>query len=801
MIRLFVSCLLLGSLSAPLLITAQTREKVENIENSSTISGTILSVDSLPLELVSVSLVKQNRGTLTNNEGRFQLANVAPGKYILLIQMLGAKEIELPVEVAAGEVAAVNYRLTKENIQALQEVRVTNVVNKFAKKESMYVARMPLKNLENAQVYNIVSKELIQEQMAVDLGSVAQSVPGAGIPMLANQGRVTFRSRGFEIEPNARNGVAGAAFSAIDIANLERIEVIKGPSSTLFGTNISSSYGGLMNRVTKKPYNGTGGEVAYYGGSWNYNRLTFDANTPVNADKTALLRLNGATTFDRSFQDQGFTNSISLAPSFSYQVTDRLSLLFDVEYGQAKGTSVVRFNPYTGSNKTQSIVDMKFPYNKTFLGNDITYQTQMMNIFAQANYKISDHWTSQTVVSRARSSINGYITALNGRTDSTLRASVIVGYTNFIATDIQQNFIGDFYIGKFRNRMVAGLDYYNNFNDFDRVTVNTTTINFVNPPANYRISRFKIDSLASTGTLRKENAGDNSYAAYVSDVFNITDRLLVMASLRVDRYQYKGVYDVNTGVTSGGLGTSGAQAGPYGQTSLSHKLGLVYELYKDHVSVFGNYLNGFYNRSGIAADGTSFKPEHGNQLEFGVKGDVLDHKLAGTISYYNIKVANALRTDPNDANYSIQDGTQLSKGFEAELTANPVTGLNIVTGYAYNNSKYTNADASVQGLRPALSGPEKMFNFWISYRFATGNLKGFGAGFGGNSGSSSYQTNTQTAKVIIPAYTLLNASVFYDHPKFRIGCKVDNITSEKTWSVRLTPQNPARFIGSLALKF
>jgi iron complex outermembrane recepter protein len=557
----------------------------------------------------------------------------------------------------------------------------------------------------------------------------------------------------------------------------------------------------LYNRVTKKPFNGFGGEVAYFGGSWNYNRLAVDINTPINADKTALMRFNGATTFERSFQDQGFTNTISLAPSFSYQVNDRLSLLFDVEFGQAKGTSVVRFNPYTGSNKIQSIADMQFPYNKTFLSNDLTYQTQMMNIFAQANYKISGQWTSQTIVSRARSTINGYITALTGIADSVIRPQVIAGYTSFIATDIQQNFIGDFNIGKFRNRLVVGLDYYNNFNDFDRVTVNTTNVNFIDPPAGYRVSRFKVDSLTSRGTLRKETAGDNTYAAYASDVFNLTDRLMVMLSLRVDRYQYKGVYNVTTGQTSGGNGTSGTQAGPYGQTTLSHKSGLVYQLVQDRLSLFGNYMNGFFNRSGVSKDGTQFKPEHANQLEFGVKGDIWHHKLVGSVSYYDIEVENVLRTDPTDVNYSIQDGTQRSKGVEVSITANPLSGLNLVAGYAYNDSKLLKADATVQGLRPANTGPANMYNFWISYRFPKGQLQGLGAGLGGNMGSDSYQTNTQTAKVIIPSYTLLDASVFYDLPRFRIGFKVDNITSEKAWSVRLTPQAPSRFTGNIALKF
>jgi iron complex outermembrane receptor protein len=771
------------------------------------ISGKVLLVDGQPYASAAVTILETRKTTLTDEQGNYSFSNIDAGSYTVRIQLLGFPQKDFKVTVTAGQTAAADYRLDKENVQALQEVTVAGVTNKFTQKESVYIARLPLKNLENPQVYNSVPKALFQEQMAVDLGSIAKNVPGAGIPMIANQGRVTFRSRGFDTEPNARNGVAGAAFSFIDPANLERIEAIKGPSATLFGNSIASSYGGLYNRVTKKPYNGFGGEVGYTTGSWNFNRLTVDVNTPINADRTALFRLNGATTWEHSFQDQGYTNSVSVAPSFSYQITDRLSLLLDVEFGQAKGTSVVRLNPYVAvpagaTEITRSIADIGFPYNKTFLSNDLTYSTQMMNIFGQINYKISEEWTSQTILSRARSSISGDITALNGRTETTIRPNVIVGYTQFIATDFQQNFIGDFKIAGHRNRVVVGLDYYNNYNDFDRVTVNLPDVDFINTPASYRVSQFKVDSLTSKGTLRKETNRDNTYAAYASDVFSITDRLHAMLSLRVNRYQYKGVYNISTGQTSGGLGVGGIQAGPYNQTSLSPKFGLVYEVLKDRVSLFGNYMNGFFNKSGIARDGSGFKAEYADQLEFGAKADIFDHKLVGTISYYDIKVKNILRPDPVDVNYSVQDGSQLSRGLEVELTANPIAGLNIVAGYAYNDSKITEAsDIRNNGLRPGQSGPPNTINFWVSYRFPEGKLKGLGAGIGGNSGDKSYYTNTYNSKFIIPAYQIFDASVFYDHAKFRIGFKVDNLTNEKAWSVRLTPQAPARFTGNFILKF
>ena len=782
-------------------------------QSSGKISGKVSLVDGQPFGSASVSLLETKKTTLTDANGNYTFSNLVDGSYTVRIQVLGAAQKDLQVTVSSGQSVIANYQLSKENVQALQEVTIAGATNKFSKKESIYIARLPLKNLENPQVYSSIPKELIQEQMATDLGSIGKNVPGAGIPMIANQGRVTFRSRGFDTEPNARNGVAGAAFASIDPANLERVEVIKGPSTTLFGNSISSSYGGLYNRVTKKPYNGFGGEVSYFGGSWNFNRVAVDVNTPINADKTALFRLNGATSFEKSFQDQGFTNSVSLAPSFSYQVTDRLSLLLDVEFGQAKGTSVVRFNPFIPNPKTtlnltasnKSIVDLQFPYDKTFTGNDLPYQTQMLNIFAQANYKISESWTSQTIVSRARSSINGYITALRGTADTRISPQIITGYTAFIATDIQQNFIGDFKVANLRNRLVVGADYYNNYNDFDRVTVNYPAVDFVNVPSTYRISRFKIDSLGSRGSLRKEYNRDNTYSAYASDAINVTDRLLVMLSLRVNHFVNNGVYNITTGQLAGGLTNAGIQSGPYKQTNLSQKLGLVYEISKDNLSVFGNYMNGFFNKSGSTFDGSTIKPEHANQLEFGVKGDLFNHKLTGTVSYYDIRVVDVLRNDPNNAgdvnNYQIQDGTQLSKGLEIDLTANPITGLNIIGGYAYNDSRLTDSEPETNGLRPGLSGPPHTFNFWASYRFSQGKLEGLGIGFGGNIGSKSYHTNTVMTKISIPSYKMFDASIFYDQPKYRIGFKVDNLTSEKAWSVRLTPQAPARFVGSVTLKF
>mgnify|MGYP003575831826 CR=1 FL=1 len=358
-------------------------------------------------------------------------------------------------------------------------------------------------------------------------------------------------------------------------------------------------------------------------------------------------------------------------------------------------------------------------------------------------------------------------------------------------TDIQQNFTGDFKIGKLRNRVVTGFDFYSLKTIRNDATVNMPALNFRKPGAAYNnFNIAKIAPMFNTATYANfVSNNERTYSLYASDVLNVTDRLMVMAGIRLDRYYNKGAYYAEKDST----------AGNYNQTAFSPRFGVVYQILKDKMSVFANYMNGFNNVSGSDFNGNTFKPNQANQFEGGVKFDF--DKVSATFSYYDIDVTNVTRDDPDHLNYSIQDGSQISRGFEAEFIANPLSGLNIVAGYTYNNSKYTKANASIEGLRPATAGSPTTANIWVSYRLVKGKLQGLGIGVGGIYGSEYYQTNTATFKFTIPSYTVLDASVFYDKPRYRIGLKIDNLTNEQYWSFRLAAQNPVKATGNITLKF
>lgn len=622
--------------------------------------------------------------------------------------------------------------------------------------------------------------------------------------------------RGFEAQATMVNGLPGLTNGSLDPANIDRIEVIKGPSGTLYGSSLIS-YGGIVNTVTKRPYNTFGGEVSYLAGSFGLNRITADINTPLSEEKGVSLRINAAYHSENSFQDAGFKKSLFFAPSLSYQVNDRLSFWVNTEFMEAESTNppmlfLNRSNPV----EYRDLEDLNYNNRLSLTSNDLTMKNPRYNLQAQMNYKISDQWTSQTALSRGSAQSDGYYSYLWDNGDGVRQFSLFLSDQNArtVTTDIQQNFIGDLHIGSFRNRIVIGFDYFqrhvtDNSSGYGRL-LNITPqgeINNIDPYSGDTLaptyfSRQSADALLAASPRNSSNVKDQTYSAYVSDVFNITSKLLVMASLRVDYFDAEG--DISS------------KDDNYNQTSLSPKFGLLYQAIQDKVSIFANYMNGFknvapgrkYDQNGINWTTQTFEAEHANQLEFGVKTNLLGNKILSNVSYYTTKVSNKLMPDPQNPNNSIQGGEVESKGFEIDINANPIAGLNIIAGYSYNDSKVLKGPEDDLwfgvGKRPSEAGSKNLLNFWATYRLASGAFKGFGLGLGANSASEMVVIDSEaTGRFVLPSYTVFNSSIFYNSETFRINLNVNNITDKEYYKgySTINPQKPRNVSASLAYKF
>ncbi|HTE33317.1 MAG TPA: TonB-dependent receptor, partial [Chryseolinea sp.] len=464
----------------------------------------------------------------------------------------------------------------------------------------------------------------------------------------------------------------------------------------------------------------------------------------------------------------------------------------------------------------ENMADLNYNTKLSLTSNDLSIQTPRYNLQAQMMYKVSDQWTSQTVLSRGSARSKGYYSYLYDNENDKGEFGLWMSWQNAqtATTDIQQNFIGDFKIGAMRNRLVVGLDYFSR-NQLDNGTgyawihnVNPQgEVNYIDPytaieSAPTYLSRASVNPvIAPTGTSNS-NSKDGTYSAYASNVINITPSFIAMASLRVDYFD-----------TEGDVGTNDDD---YHQTALSPKFGLLYQVMPEKLSVFANYMNGFRNvgPTQVAdADGTNpkikaFRPEHANQLEFGIKASLFSERINATVSYYDINVADIVTGDPTNLYNSLQGGEVESKGIEFDVNASPVKGLNLIAGFAHNVSEVLEGDEEnvwlETGRRPIYSGPKDLANLWASYTIMTGKLVGLGFGFGGNYSSSLNILDSKVTGVFtLPDYAVINASAFYGVDKFRIGFNLNNIADKKyfTGYSTINPQKPRNAVISLAYKF
>ncbi|NLR77880.1 TonB-dependent receptor [Chitinophaga eiseniae] len=786
-------------------------------EHGGSVKGKVVTVDGKSATDVVIRIIETNEAVVSEADGTFIFEHLKPGNYHLSVTLMGYQPIEETVVVNAGKATHIRIQLAVSS-KALREVVVTGNHNKLVRTFSEDVAKMPLKNIENPQVYSTITKDLLQQQVVFSVDDALKNAPGLTRMWDATgrggDGGAYYNLRGFIVQSKLRNGLAGNVTARIDAYNLEQVEVIKGPSATLFG-NALTSYGGLINRVTKKPYDRFGGDVTYSMGSYGFNRISADINTPLDKEKDVLFRLNAAYNYEGSWQDYGFSKNLALAPSLSYRVNDRLSFLFDAEFSTGQNTGLgVFFFPYmqpVSALGTDRADQLKIDYKRSYANSNLFQTARNTNIFGLMKYKISDQWNMSTNISSTNSFSDGpspyfYLlsdaaaTGVAGATGSNYisRNDQFTDNSRDAIVEIQHNFNGDFHIGSLRNRFVGGLDYFHHHsNQFFGGNTYDTIPSHGDIPAYGNFNRRNLDTLYARHGLSftfPVRTISNTYSAYASDLLNITDNLMVLAALRIDYFDNKGSYNEVKGIYEGS----------YNQTSFSPKFGIVYEPLKDRLSLFGNYQNGFTNQVGNAANGKPFKPEQANQLEGGVKLQWLNGRINSTISYYYIKVKDVLRPDLGNPNFSVQDGTQVSKGIEAEVIANPLQGLNIVAGFAYNDAKYEAAAKEVEGLRPGTAGAPTVANLWISYRLSAGAAKGLGAGFGGNYASDNKVLNDRTVGTfILPAYTVLNASVFYDQPRFRVALKMDNLTNQHYWIgyTTVNPQKLRSVTGSLSFKF
>lgn len=750
-------------------------------QNSGAIKGKVITSDKENALFVNVILKGTNLGAVTNSEGIFEIRYVIPGTYQLAFSLIGLEEKTVEIEVKKGQLTDAGTIELNEKLNELEEaVIVAERLNQFAQKTTDYVAGVPIKNIENPQSYSSITGKLMEEQLVTDLTDAMKSITGGGGYVKSNEGNTSVYLRGFRSDSYVKDGMLSFVRVPVDPQNVDRMEIIKGPSAVMFGSaqNNVSSYGGVLNRVSKKPLADRSITASYTTGSWDLNRLSTDINTPLDKSGNALFRLNAAYHSENSFKDAGFQRDYLLAPALSYQFNSNLKLNLSAEFSQSTRPAFFA-NAVATTVTVKTWDELGWDYYKSYWSNDMAGKFGSKTFNANLEYQISPNWKSLTAVSTAQIDVQANFVRLYVTSNTTLQPWVLQYMPRSAgSTHAKQEFLGDFSVGKLKNKLVAGFSYVNVFDDYQRN--NGTWIKYSSVDLTTGVSpvysQSKHQTLTDAAGYSYTEIGYETLSTYLSDAIQFTDYFTFLGGIRWDRNL------MDNTRTNGVDGTDG-----YNLNALSYKAGLVVSPVKDQVSVFGNYMNG-YNLVSPSADkvGTQIKwdPEYAKQWETGVKIDLFDKRLMSTISYYNISIENQVVISNGE---QFQNGTNTtSKGFEIELIANPLRGLNFVGGYTHNDAHY---DATPD--KRVTYTPENLLNFWGSYRIMKGKVKGLGAGFGLNFASETYvnTTNTFGSK----AYTVADASLFYDLQKIRFSLKVDNLSDEKYYNPYGQAQKPRNF--------
>lgn len=764
------------------------------------ITGVVETADGRPAPGINARLRGTTLGAASDRNGRFTIQGVPAGPYTLVVSYVGLQTKERSVSVTSGQTTDVGTITLEETTQTLDEIVVTGAgANDFNVDRSEYVAKMPIQRIDNPQTYAVITSDLLESQLATSFEEALTNAPGL-TKLWESTGRGGdgagyYSLRGFAAQPSMLNGAPALTNGTLDPANIERIEVIKGPSGTLYGGTVTS-YGGIINVVTKKPYDTFGGNIAYNTGSFGLNRVTADVNAPVGDTESIALRVNGAFERRGSFQNAGFSQSAFIAPVLSVDATNDLSFLVNAEYYDSEHTNpTMLFVSRSEQRDARTPAELGYDPEKSYTDNDLTIRNPTLSLQGRMTYQITEAWSTETILSRSSATSDGYYSYLyDFGEERTFSRFVSDQNSTTNGTDLQQNLNGTFTTGAISHQVLVGVDY------FEETTTNNSSgyVPFgevqIGSGEDPGLSVAALDAAIAEGTQTKTETHQATYSAYVSDVVTVLPQLSFMAALRVDHFDQDG--DLVT------------EDDDYTQTDISPKLGVVVQPLPGQVSLFANYMNGFENVAPrIQDDGTTktFSPEQANQWEVGVKTQLLEDRLSSTLTYYDVTVTDVVRQDPERPNFYVQNGENYSRGIEASVTASPVAGLDLIAGYSYNESKVVRANSSVfEGLRPEQAGPSTLVNGWIRYRRPSGALKGLGIGFGGNYATDHITLNrTNTGQFILPSYTVLNASVSYTAASFRLALKVNNFTDEtyyKGWST-INPQAPRNVTANFSYRF
>jgi iron complex outermembrane receptor protein len=586
--------------------------------------------------------------------------------------------------------------------------------------------------LEIPQSVQVVPRQVIEEQNALTIFDVLRNVSNVQSQDADNSDE-TFVIRGFDVETAPARDGAGFKVTGVvgapDLAGVERVEVLKGPASVLYGTGDA---GGLINLVSKRPLRLPNSELTSTLGSFGFYRGEADLSGPLTDDRSLRYRFNAAYEHSDSFRDY-FVNpeSTYLAPAIAIGSGSATELTIFAEY-QKEDTQLDPGIPLLPNRQIPNVPFRRY-YGEPFATFDVPVYT-LRYVF---DHKLSDDWAFRsTGAFQNADSEAGAIEFDEFEDERSVGREFERQREEQRRYSLQNEMIGKIGTDVAAHTVLAGIEFSSDQTSGEEDIFELAPIDIFDPVAARTVGPF-VERFTFDEDL-------DTFGVYLQDQIKFSDRWTVVAGARYDRYTRKDR-------TSDGIDARDEDH------RISPRVGLVYQPLPA-LSWYASYSRSFRPQVGLQQFGGSVDAEIGRQVEAGVKAEFFNQRARATLALFEIVKENVLVSDPDESTFSIQTGEQRSRGIELDIGGEVAAGWNVIAALGWVNAEVTR-DVLIREGTDLANAPGFSGRLWSTYNFFEGLFDGLALGGGvtyvGKRNGDLFQPYD------IPSYTRYDAFLSY----------------------------------------
>ena len=749
---------------------------------------------------------------LDANSVRITIVGEAQAPTATVVQDAGALVVSVPTADAVADQppAATTDEVTPEPEVPDGEDAIRVVVtgepatSPYLAPETTTGTRTDTSLFDIPQTIQVLPEQLLEDQQVIRLEDAILNVPNAVRGNNAGGGDDDFVIRGFEGTQVLRDGfrdasIAGAQAGLQELSNVERIEVLSGPASVLFG-NLEP--GGAINLVTKRPLSEFFVETGVQLGSFEFVRPTLDISGPLTDDGNLLYRVNAAYEFSDGFRDfETDQERFFIAPVLEWRISDRTTLLLDLEYLDDR-RPFDRGIPPIGDEVADIPLD-------TVLGEpDDFVDIESLDVGYRFEHEFSDNWKlrnrfryTNTDYEALRAEPEDFLGGLNEETGDLAR--LFISNDSEIDTfEVQTELVGEFTTGSVEHTLLLGVDFF-----FSDIQLGTTISDPTTFPPIINIFDPQIGQVNSPdrplNVLFTDSKSTLSQVGLIlQDQIQVLPNLNILLGGRLDFIRQDSEFEA---VFIPGIGAVPASSSDDSFTNFSPRVGIVYQPIEE-LSLYASYSQSFLPNTltETTAEGEFLDPEEAEQFEIGVKAELLDGRLAATLAFFDLTQENVAAPDPDNSLFVIPIGEQTSRGVELVVQGEILPGWNVAASYGFLDTEVEESGGAFPDGAIPRNVAENTASLFTTYEIQEGALEGLGFGLGVFFVDERFGDFENTFS--IDSYVRTDASIFYRDDQFRVSLYFENIFDVDYFVGSFNregalPGEPFNVVGSISVTF